>query len=199
MGGVRRTENDCEGVSVLNPATEWLLYPRTKVATHPNATLRPRTAVKKWGGHIGTQCCYRLNNLPALHSMAPGVWLACLECQGWWLSRSWPQPERTTQNDSFSLNGSCFLFFSFSKPKQNKRVFLQISPLSLHLNWPTFFCFLFFVFGREADGRGGSNRCCVPRWIWGCGGELKIMGKSNSKLKPEVVEELTRKTYCECL
>uniref|UniRef100_A0A2K6G9S7 Neuronal calcium sensor 1 n=1 Tax=Propithecus coquereli TaxID=379532 RepID=A0A2K6G9S7_PROCO len=24
------------------------------------------------------------------------------------------------------------------------------------------------------------------------------MGKSNSKLKPEVVEELTRKTYCEC-
>ena len=23
------------------------------------------------------------------------------------------------------------------------------------------------------------------------------MGKSNSKLKPEVVEELTRKTYCE--
>lgn len=25
------------------------------------------------------------------------------------------------------------------------------------------------------------------------------MGKSNSKLKPEVVEELTRKTYCEYL
>lgn len=25
------------------------------------------------------------------------------------------------------------------------------------------------------------------------------MGKSNSKLKPEVVEELTRKTYCECI
>jgi hypothetical protein len=24
------------------------------------------------------------------------------------------------------------------------------------------------------------------------------MGKSNSKLKQEVVEELTRKTYCEC-
>uniref|UniRef100_A0A672Q9W8 Neuronal calcium sensor 1 n=1 Tax=Sinocyclocheilus grahami TaxID=75366 RepID=A0A672Q9W8_SINGR len=24
------------------------------------------------------------------------------------------------------------------------------------------------------------------------------MGKSNSKLKPEVVEELTRKTYCKC-
>ena len=29
--------------------------------------------------------------------------------------------------------------------------------------------------------------------------EEKIMGKSNSKLKPEVVEELTRKTYCEYL
>lgn len=48
--------------------------------------------------------------------------------------------------------GAAFCFFSFSKPKQNKRVFLQISPLSLHLNWPTFFVFLFFVFGREETG-----------------------------------------------
>lgn len=29
-------------------------------------------------------------------------------------------------------------------------------------------------------------------------GGLESMGKSNSKLKPEVVEELTRKTYCKC-
>ncbi|XP_030594175.1 neuronal calcium sensor 1b isoform X1 [Archocentrus centrarchus] len=45
------------------------------------------------------------------------------------------------------------------------------------------------------DQRGRSNRWYVPAWIWRCGRELKIMGKSNSKLKPEVVEELTRKTY----
>lgn len=32
---------------------------------------------------------------------------------------------------------------------------------------------------------------------FGCAEE--IMGKSNSKLKPEVVEELTRKTYCKYL
>ena len=57
---------------------------------------------------------------------------------------------------------------------------------------PVCICFL----AEEKIG-GGSDRCCVPRWIWRCGGELKIMGKSNSKLKPEVVEELTRKTYCE--
>lgn len=54
VGGVR-TETDCEGVSMLNPATKWLLYPRTKVATHLNATLRPQKALKKWGGHTGGQ------------------------------------------------------------------------------------------------------------------------------------------------
>lgn len=80
------------------------------------------------------------------------------------------------------------------RQKAKTIVCFPCSPLvSLHLNCSWFVC----VFGRRADRRGGSNRCSVPKWIWRCGGELKItMGKSNSKLKPEVVEELTRKTYC---
>lgn len=68
-----------EGASVLNPATEWLLYPRTKVATRPNATLRPRAAVKKWGGHIGApQRSYRLNSLLGpLHVVPWGLTRLC--------------------------------------------------------------------------------------------------------------------------
>lgn len=42
-------------VSVFSPATEWLLYPRTKVATQPNDTLCPQNAVKKWFGWRSTQ------------------------------------------------------------------------------------------------------------------------------------------------
>lgn len=41
--------------------------------------------------------------------------------------------------------------------------------------------------GRPDGVRPGARGPRPPR-----------MGKSNSKLKPEVVEELTRKTYCEC-
>ena len=40
---------------------------------------------------------------------------------------------------------------------------------------------------RERDKQIDRQTCGLP----------KVMGKSNSKLKPEVLEELTRKTYCE--
>ncbi|KAA8592801.1 hypothetical protein FQN60_018256 [Etheostoma spectabile] len=49
--------------------------------------------------------------------------------------------------------------------------------------------------GRPLPAPVAQRSSLERRWIWRCGGELKIMGKSNSKLKPEVVEELTRKTY----
>lgn len=85
-------------------------------------------------------------------------------------------------------------FFSTLSSKPKQKCVSLISLVLLHLSRPSFVC----VLCRGADRRGGSNRCCLPRWIWRCRGELKTMGKSNSKLKPELVEELTRKTYCKC-
>lgn len=101
MGGVRRTEDDCEGVSVLSPATEWLLYPRTKVATHPNSTLCPQTAVKKWGGRLGTQqSSYRLSNLLALLFRA--LWGLTRHRTIAWMGVFFPPPNQ---------NKSVFLLF----------------------------------------------------------------------------------------
>lgn len=87
-------------------------------------------------------------------------------------------------------------FFVF-KTKQNKtkECFPSFTGIIAPKQAHVCVCFL----AEEQPGEEVVTGAVCQGGFGGVEESLKIMGKSNSKLKPEVVEELTRKTYCEYL
>lgn len=86
-------------VSVFSPATEWLLYPRTKVATQPNGTLCPQKVVWRSSSFEETLC--------TSHLASRSCWPSVL---GYFGGFGLDLQKKCLLFILFNLSWSCFLF-----------------------------------------------------------------------------------------